>query len=514
MTGMRPAISLVHAMRDPALLGGPFASPSFWTWFTVAKLIDGEVLTEPREVELFQQCTGRTRMPTGPARRGVVLCGRRAGKDRFMSAVAVWRAALCANWREHISAGEQASVLLLGADKRQAAILRRYCMGLLEAPLLAAEITRRTDEVIEFRNGASLEIATNDARLVRGRSAIAVLGSEASHWRTDEYAASSDEEVVGAAEPSLSMCPDGGLLLLGSSVHRKRGYMYRKYKQLHGNDDAGDICWFAPSNVMNPRLPASVVEKALAEDPPRARAEYLNIFREDLSDFLPVDVIEECTDFGVRDRAPLAGGAVRYVAFCDAAGGTGRDSFACAIAHAEVDGANRVAVLDLVREHKPRFIPAAVVAEYAAILKLFGISEVQGDGFAGGFHADEWRQHGISFVACERTTSENYLALLPLMLLRGRVRLCDSAVLRQQLAGLERRVHVGVRESVSHAQTQSAHDDVAASAAGAIVIAGSRPSYWEALSAACADDDAPREPSWAEREREHWYSKLLQRYGR
>jgi hypothetical protein len=93
-----------------------------------------------------------------------------------MSAVAVWRAALCADWRRHISAGEQAVVILLGADRKQATILRRYCEGLLHAPMLAQEVTRRTDEVIEFRNGASLEIATNDARLVRGRSAIAGAG--------------------------------------------------------------------------------------------------------------------------------------------------------------------------------------------------------------------------------------------------------------------------------------------------------------------------------------------------
>jgi hypothetical protein len=78
---------------------------------------------------------------------------------------------------KYISAGEQAVVILLGADKKQAAILRRYCQGLLQAPLLAAEVTRSTDDVTEFRNGASLEISTNDARLVRGRSAIAVLGS-------------------------------------------------------------------------------------------------------------------------------------------------------------------------------------------------------------------------------------------------------------------------------------------------------------------------------------------------
>jgi hypothetical protein len=421
---MTPLITLSRALTDPALFGGTFAAPSFWTWRTLAKVIDGEPLTEPREIELFKECTGRTRLLSTssltPVRRIVVLVGRRGGKDRFLSAVAVWRAALCADWRKYISAGEQAVVILLGADKRQAGILRRYCEGLLQVPLLAAEVTRSTGEVTEFRNGASLEIATNDSRLVRGRSAIAVLGSEASHWKTDEYVASSDEEVVGAAEPSLSMCPDGGLLLLGSSVHRKRGFMYRKYRQLHGNDDVEDICWFAPSVVMNPKLPPSVVDKALIDDAPRARAAYQNIFREDISDFVPVDVIEACTDFGVRERAPVVSGAIKYIGFCDAAGGTGKDSFTLAVAHREVNSRNRSVVLDLVREHRPRFVPAAVIAEYAAILRAFKVIELQGDGFAGGFHSDEWANHNIKFVPCERTTSENYLALLPLLLQPGR----------------------------------------------------------------------------------------------
>src|SRR5262249_30864021 len=231
---MTPAITLSQALTDPALFGKTFAAPSFWTWGVVAKLIDGEPLRELRELELFKQCTGRTQLPSKPVRRLMLLAGRRAGKDRFWSAVAVWRAALCCAWCKHISAGEQAVVILLGADKKQAAILRRYCEGLLQAPLLAAEVVRSTGAVLEFKGGASLEIATNDARLVRGRSAIAVLGSECCYWRTDEFAASSDEEVVGAAEPSMAMCPDGGLLLLGSSVHRRVGYMYRRYKKLHG----------------------------------------------------------------------------------------------------------------------------------------------------------------------------------------------------------------------------------------------------------------------------------------
>ena len=89
---MKPTISLTHALTDPQLFGKTFAAPSFWTWRVVAKLIDGLPLTERREVELFEQCTGRTSCHA-PLRRGVFLAGRRAGKDRFMSAVAIWRAA-------------------------------------------------------------------------------------------------------------------------------------------------------------------------------------------------------------------------------------------------------------------------------------------------------------------------------------------------------------------------------------------------------------------------------------
>jgi len=465
---MTPLISLSRALSDPALFGKTFAAPSFWTWRVVAKLIDGITLSEAREIELARQCAGRSVLPSKPVRRLMLLAGRRAGKDRFLSACAVWRAALCCDWRKHISTGEQAVVILLGADKRQAAILRKYAEGLLQTPLLAQEITRRSSEVIEFRNGASLEIATNDARLVRGRSAIAVLGSECCHWRTDEYAASSDEEVVGAAEPSMAMCPDGGLLMLGSSVHRKRGYMYRQYRKLHGNDDADSVCWFAPSSVMNPQLPAHVIDKALAEDAVKARAEYQNIWREDLSDFIPADVIESCIDFGVHERAPQAG--ARFVAYCDASSGVS-DSFAIAIAHRGTPH-----VLDVVRERKPRFVPAQVIAEYAELLKLYGIAEVQGDKYAIGFHEAEWRTHGIKFTACERTTSENYLHCLPL-LLAGRVRLVDNITLRSQLASLERHVGAGARETVTHPQHASAHDDVACAVCGALAAAAKYGKY-------------------------------------
>jgi hypothetical protein len=369
---------------------------------------------------------------------------------------------LCANWCKHLSAGEQAVVILLGADKRQAAILRRYCQGLLQPKLLAREVKRVTGDVIEFRNGSSLEIATNDVRLVRGRSAIAVLGSECCHWRTDEAAASSDEEVVGAAEPSMAMCPDHGLLLLGSSVYRKRGYMFRKWKDLHGADDMEDICWFAPSRVMNPLLPKLVVDRALAEDRSKAAAEYENIWREDLSDFIPTDVIESCTDWGVTERPPQP--EIAYFAFCDAASGTGTDSYALVIAH--YDHARETVIIDAIREFKPRFVPANAIAELAQLLRQYRISEVWGDRAFHGFHSDEWLRNGAVYRPSVRTTSENYLAALP-HLLAGRVRLIDSATARSQFTALERRPMAG-GDRVDHPRSASGHDDVSASIAGAI----------------------------------------------
>lgn len=131
----------------------------------------------------------------------------------------------------------------------------------------------------------------------------------------------------------MAMCEDGGILALGSSVYRKRGYMYRQFRELHGNPNAPDdtLVWFAPSAVMNPKLPQHIVDRALAENPAKAKAEYQNIWREDLSDFIPAEVIDACTDFNTYERACVRG--VRYYAFADAAGGTGTDLFAFAIGH-------------------------------------------------------------------------------------------------------------------------------------------------------------------------------------
>jgi hypothetical protein len=42
-------------------------------------------------------------------------------------------------------------------------------------------------------------------------------------------------------------------------------------------------------------------------------------------------------------------------------------------------------------------LPAQVIAEFAELLKLYDITEIQGDRYAVGFHQAEWASHGIKF---------------------------------------------------------------------------------------------------------------------
>jgi hypothetical protein len=71
----------------------------------------------------------------------------------------------------------------------------------------------------------------------------------------------------------------------------------------------------------------------------------------------------------------------KYVAFVDAASGTGKDSYALAIAHVEPDGS---VVIDVVRERKPRFVPSQVIAEYAELLAAYHVTEIRGDSSLWG----------------------------------------------------------------------------------------------------------------------------------
>jgi hypothetical protein len=155
---------------------------------------------------------------------------------------------------------------------------------------------------------------------------------------------------------------------------------------------------------------------------------------------------------------------VSYVGFVDPSGAA-VDSMTLAIAHREDD----VAVLDAVRERRPKFSPESVVAEFCGTLSGYGVTEIVGDRYGGQWVIEEFAKHGVTYTASEQAKTALYQEFLP-ALNSGRVELLDHQRLIAELCGLERRTGRGTgRDIVDHAI--GAHDDIANAVCGAVVEA-------------------------------------------
>lgn len=441
-------------MTDPALFGDIFGKPSFAAWRALLGGFHGLELDDD-EADIFKALTGRQKAPEGAFQELWLAVGRRGGKSHAAALLAVFEA-LFRDHRAKLSPGEVATVLVIAADRPQARSAMRYVRGLIDGnPMLRRMVTRETETTIELDNRAAIEIGTASFRSVRGYTLAAAICDEVAFWHSD--GASPDKEIIQALRPALATL-DGKLIAL-SSPYAKRGMLWEQYKRSFGDDNESRVLVAqAPTLTMNPTLNPAIVARALDEDAEAARAEYLAEFRSDISGFLDEALLRDC----VRPRPkelPRADSIV-YHAFCDPSGG-GADGFSLAIGH--LQGAH--AVIDLVRERHGS--PAAAAAEFAAVLKSYGICRVTGDRYAGQWPRDEFGKHGVTYTTSELDRSGLYLEFLA-RLHSGQVELPPDEKMLRQFVGLERRTGRSGKDVIDH--PPNSHDDLANAAAGVIAL--------------------------------------------
>jgi hypothetical protein len=136
-----------------------------------------------------------------------------------------------------------------------------------------------------------------------------------------------------------------------------------------------------------------------------------------------------------------------------------------AVAHSEQRGSQRVVVLDAIREVPSPFSPDAAVAEFAELLRSYGVTSVRGDRYASEWPRERFAVHGIAYEVADKVKSDLYTAFLPIINSRL-VELLDHAKLISQLCALERRTARGGRDSIDHPPHQ--HDDVVNCVAGVV----------------------------------------------
>jgi hypothetical protein len=456
-----------------------------WRAGRVLLKVSAGIPLEPDELPVFQRCTGREQAPTTAPRELWEASGRRSAKS-FRAALKAVHAAGCRRYT--VAPGERPTVLLLAADREQATIDFRYVRGIIDSiPDLKALVTRRRKDQLELSTGVDIHVATSDYKLVRGRTCCAAICDELAFWKS-ETSASPDVETLAALRPSLATIPTAQLLCV-STVYARSGALYAAFEAYWGKDDPHVVFWRAPTREMNPNIPPELIERELAEDPERARAEWLAEWRADVSSVFAVDAVRACIVPGRRELPPVADAT--YTAFCDPSGGS-QDSMTLAVGHVEAG----VGVLDLVRERRPPFDPGAVVREFAGTLKGYRVGRLVGDRYGGVWVAQAFREAGIDYVASEAAKSELYVRLVPLVN-TGQVALLDLPALVAQACGLERRVARGTgAESIDHGP--HAHDDLVNSVAGCLVLAaGGQPGdgWIDYLKAEVLRTGAPLPPS-------------------
>ena len=407
-------VTILDAIRDKQLFAPWFRKPASWeNWFVFLAALFALPLW-PDQLTTYQQCTGRSTPPAKPINEAWLICGRRAGKSFILALVAVYLACFH-EWRQYLAPGETGTIVVIAADRRQARTIFRYVKGLLNGvPMLRRLILRESAEAFELSNRIAIEIQAASFRSTRGYTLIAALCDELAFWRSDE-SANPDKEILAALRPAMATIP-GAMLLCASSPYARRGAMWDAYRK-HYAQASPVLIWKAPTRVMNPSVPQSVIDAAVEADASSAAAEYMAEFRTDVETFISREVVDAAVILG-RHELPRIDG-VNYVAFIDPSGGSS-DSMTLGVAHME----NERVMLDCVRERRAPFSPDDVVKEFAATIKSYGLASCRSDRYAGAWPRERFAVHGVDVQPALQPKSDIYLSLLPL-LNSGRVELLD-----------------------------------------------------------------------------------------
>jgi hypothetical protein len=395
--------------------------------------------------------------------------------------------------------GEVATIPIIAADRKQARVVMRYVKGLLASvPMLSRMIVDERAESVILDNRVVIEVHTASYRTTRGYTIAAALLDELAFWSTSEEAAEPDKDIIAAIRPAMSTIP-GSMLLCASSPYARRGALWEAYRKHHGKDSSTTLVWQANTKLMNPTVPKYLIDEAYADDPASAAAEYGAQFRTDVESYITREAVEACVSVEILERPPERG--ITYHGFVDPSGGSA-DSFSCAVAHRTgYASVGRPVILDVIREIRPPFSPDSVVAEYAHLLKTYGITKVVGDRYAGAWPVDAFQKYGITYEPSAKPKSDIYRDLLPAINSK-QIDLLDHTKLVNQLTSLERRTARGGRDSIDHAPGQ--HDDLANAVAGVITsLIGSSEYEWRNMA-----PDNPEEFNALWRREQYWGSRI------
>lgn len=402
------------------------------------------------QLALLAQLRGGNSGPLGAITEACWAIGARSGKSFMASIIALYEVTR-PHWRKYLRRGETGYIVIIATRLEQARqiIQKNAASMILNSPLADMLDGDPTASEIAFKNGMKILSIPCNSTAGRGLPICCLILDEVAHFQVEGTKA--DSEIFSSLRPRLAQFAKGGAkTILISTPAAKQGLFWDTFKE--GFAFPGRLTAQAPTLLMNPDIPQSFVDSERRRDPDNCAREFDAQFAERTAAFLSSERIADAMVLA-GDLAPRG---ARYFAGIDQSGLSGKDRFALAVAHKELDGA---VVIDAVRTWSSTDSDE-VLKGIREAHRLYSFRAAHIDRYAGGWVRSLLEKLGLS-VGFREPLPVVYSNLKSL-LIAGKLRLPDNVELREGLEAT--RAFYGRNNSLSIDHERSAatgHGDLA-----------------------------------------------------
>jgi hypothetical protein len=313
------SVGLVQACDDPKLFGFPI-------W--------------PAQREALAE------VEAGP-RIHVWAIGRRGTKTTLAALVGLWCCLLRPELRECLRPGERGYAVGVATNLRQARLLVRAALSIVErSPLLGELVESATEDEILFSNGNCFTAFPCSSRSSRGWPVFCLVMDEFAHFLSESEGPQVADRVWEALTPSVSQFGSLARVLALSTPYGTGNLFADLFERASAGEIPDAVARHATTAQMNPTITPELLETERARNPETFRQEYLADFLAGGSAFLDSARIDEA----VANRGELdPSAASNWIAGLDAA--FSRDPFGLSLVGRDYERARLV--LGLTRRWLP-----------------------------------------------------------------------------------------------------------------------------------------------------------------